>query len=935
MTLFPAVEFDTSRPRLSLDGEWSFTYDPDGCGVREGWFSPDKVFPETTNVPGCAQVRPHASAGSYERLTDVALPEHSDTIMLQYGCKHDVWMQRKFFVPADWKGQTVHLHIGGVKPAGEFWLNGKPLGGTSTSRSPVRCDLTAHLNFGAENTLTARVFWPPLRLHGMFDILHAWSGLYRSVWLEAVPSTHLADVHVLTSIDPPAAQVHVTLRGETPARLRVVCEIEGDGGREYSTAAIDAPLEVPMPGAALWSPAAPHLYRATVKLFDADTLLDEGRVRFGLREIKTDGCQVLLNGAPIFLRGGCDDQIYPETVCPPCDKNFFRERIAKAKKYGFNYTKSEVEIFTDEYLQAADELGYLVCLEMPFFALGKARDIRNAPPPELADLWRRELENIVTASRNHPAVVIYSMNSETALDHENPAAFNLFSRDLPARTRRLHPGILVFDTTGAYHSDAETRHGARDTDLIEECPGRQSWPEGFYPLHGKLDISDSIDKPFILHEWSWVASLPDPRMLERYEALPLVPVQIPEMVAAACAQGVLDELPAMFRASQRLKYALRKDALESAFEHPKVAGYHHWLIHDIVYCPEGVLNEFWEEAEDLPAQKFRAYNDDTVLVLDDCDTRSFFYERAVPLGITVAHFGAAPLTGGVLRWRLQRAGEDIAAGVAEMGAVACGQRKNAMSLGIAPLAASTPAQIELHCELWDGATKVCENSWPLWFFPQSEDGEFAMGVETTQPLPLGFGVTGKSRDPLRPSSWSEVFVTHRLTDETGEPIESVLRFIENGGRVLLLPQGVLPEAASNIYRSVPYNKGSEGNMGTVIYEHPALGDFPHKGWCDFAFVPMIEGAYPMRLDVFGQKIKPIIRSIGHQVTMRDKGYLFEVGIGAGVLLACSLNLQPQCHTDPAAQYLLRSLIAYLAAGDCAPQTMLTREQLLAALPASA
>jgi hypothetical protein len=936
MALFPAVEFDTPRPRLPLDGEWRFSYDPNGCGRRDGWFSPDHVFSETIAVPGCAQSQPHASAGGYERLTDVAIPELSDTVMLRYGCKHDAWLQRKFTVPTAWQGQRIELHIGGVKPAGEFWLNGEPLGATSSSRSPLRADLIAHLRYGEENTLTARVYWPELQLFGMFDIWHAWSGLYRSVWIEAVPALRLTDIHIGTTLAP-ATQIHMTLRGIARPNLRAVCRISGaEGEREYSDEACvemdgetgHCTLEVAMPGAKLWSPDAPHLYWAKVQLRDEAGVLDEGTVRFGVRTITTDSFRIVLNGTPIFLRGGCDDQVYPHTVCPPCDKTFFRERIAKAKKYGFNYTKSAVDIFTEEYLQAADELGYLVCIEMPFAALGEARDIRNDPPPELADLWRRELENIVTASRNHPCIVIYSMSSELPVDVENPAAFELFSRELPAKTRRLHPGVLIFDSTGADTPSLQTRHGRRDTDLISDCP------EAFWyisPLQGALPISEAVALPFIMHEWNWITSIPNPDIAKRYETLPLVPVEIPEMIAAAQQSGIADELPTMFEASHRLKYALRKNALEIAYEHPKVAGYHHWLMHDVSYCPEGVFNEFWEEPEDLPVEEFRTYNGDTVLVLDDHDTRSFLYEREVPLGMTITHFGATPIEDGVLRWRLLKDGEAVSQGELTLPKIACGTRFHLASLGIEPLPASTPAKLELRYELWNGENRISWNHWPLWFFPRAPLHAVERGIYASQPLPQSFGMLPKHYDPLAPPRSARVWITHRLRDGAGQTIDNVLEFIERGGRVLLLASGMLPEIESPFYRTVAYNRGREGNMGTVIYPHPALGDFPHEGWGDFHFIPMLEGAYALRLDVYGTKIRPIIRGIGHHLTMPDKGYLFEAGLGQGVLLVCSLNLQPQCHVDPAAEHLLNRLIHYLATAECAPQNVLTKEQFKAAL----
>jgi len=925
--MFPSTEFATIRPRTSLDGAWGFSYDPDDVGEAEGWFARERL-PEEIILPGCSQARRYASARGNVRVTDVPIPEHSSTIMLKYGCLHPSWYLRRFTVPAEWAGQRIHLHLGGIKPAAECWLNGEKLGGTLTSRSPVRCDLTSFTRFGEDNTLAIRIHWPKLRLDGVFDVWHAWSGLYRSAWVEAVPAVHLADIHVIPTISSPAARVEVAVRG-TGEHLRVVCEIGGQGETYTGEAVLrggEASVTVPMPGAKRWSIDAPNLYRAAVRLCNGAMLLDEGTVRFGLREVKVKGRQILLNGTPIFLRGGCNDHVYPYTVCPPADTEFYRDVIRKAKAYGFNYTKSACEVFTREFLDAADELGYLVCQEMPFGILGELRAIREDPPAELTDLWQREIRNIVAFDRNHPSVIAYSMTSEQPLNLENPAPFTWFSRNLPILAREANPAALIIDVTAGFHFSVVTRHGRRDTDLLEDSLGTREFT--LTPLHGPLEIPDTVTKPFLLHEWNWISALPDPALIARYRDLPLDPVQVPEMVEAARANGLLDALPVMVDRSRRLKHALRKDAYELAFEHPKVAGFHGWLIHDIPYCPEGVFTEFWEEPTDLPAEEFRTYNGDTVLTLDDADRRSFI-AGPLPFGVRVAHFGEQPLEVPVLCWHLKRQQEVLVKGERQLARIACGRRVNAGRLGIR-LPAGSPAVLELVCELWDGGRKVCRNHWPLWRF-SAKGGRFPC-VSASLPLPAGFQLGGKPDDPLVPRVGARVFVTHRLVDGEGRVIDNLLRFMREGGRVLLVSSGALREAESCLYRTVPYNMGTHGNMGTVIRSHPALGDFPHDGWCNLPFIPLIEGAYPMRLDPFRPaRIDPIIRSNGHLVTMEDKGYLFEAGFGEGLLLACSLNLLPAAHTDPAARHLLRCLLSYLADGAPAPEVMITEEQLRAAM----
>ena len=161
-----------------------------------------------------------------------------------------------------------------------------------------------------------------------------------------------------------------------------------------------------------------------------------------------------------------------------------------------------------------------------------------------------------------------------------------------------------------------------------------------------------------------------------------------------------------------------------------------------------------------------------------------------------------------------------------------------------------------------------------------------------------------------------------VTDTVSEELQ---QFMRRGGRVLLLappesrgydlPRGQGPTR----YRTVPYNLGTFGNMGTVIHDHPVMKSFPHEGWCDFVFEPLIQGSAPFSLEAFqGKHIKPIIRSIGHVRTMEDKAYLFEVNVGKGRLLACSLKLLDKLGRYPAADYLLAELIRYLSGKQLAP-----------------
>jgi hypothetical protein len=986
MSLIPAQEFRTNRPRLSLDGEWQFSYDPGNVGLRKQWFLPRRRLPEKIQVPGCPQTRRYASAGKAMPDDKPYIPEMSLTIMLRYPSLAPSWWKRSFFIPEEWRGKRIWLHLGGICPSAEVWVNGRPQGHTLTSRSPVRCDITNAARFNEKNEVALRLEWPEgPHLNGVWNCTVAWTGLYRSVWIEAVSPAHIADVHIVPSIHPPAAQIRTTLvaRGRN-AGLKVVADISPAGresyrgGRSYRNELLpDASVPtglyagtVDMPGSTLWSVDNPSLHQARVRLFDGDTLLDEASVRFGLREITTRQHQVLLNGTPVFLRGGCDDMLHPETVCPPADKEFYRRHIRLAKQYGFNYTKSCVEVFTKEYLDAADEEGYLVCQEMPFGLHGRWREARFRPPSALRRLHRQELGHIVRHSRNHPSVILYSMASELGNAWRlNKASFTHFSRDLPAIARSLSPRTLVTDCTGesgvlsgGWCRDNELIAvnqplGLRNTDL--QCSSIL-WSGVFDPFFARPPIVTGASRPFVFHEYCWITSLSDPGLIRRFARLPIKPLMIREMVDLARRNGQAKDLPAMIAASRNLKLALRKHTLEVARMEPCAAGYHHWLVQDWVHAAEGVFNEFWEAPRDLSAKEFRQCNADTVLCLEETAERCFVNGESATFGVRISHFGPRSLSRARLRWRLLEGSRSLASGAVAVGELKPGELRSVAPWSVRLPPGDKPRAMILCVALSDGDGQVAENRWRIWSVPAAARKEIAFTVDKDLQAIFPDLLEQSAGTPGPSGSTQKVRVERRLTDE-------LISWVGAGGGALFLADRRARESLTDLprakgadipmgyeyqYRTVPYNLGAHGNMGTLIHDHPALGHFPHEGWCDFVFQPLLEGAAPIALAPFRPaRIRPIIRSIGHMASMEDKAYLFEVSVGRGRLVVCAMNLagdqhpwtssprdaaaefpawkEPARERSPAARYLLEAMLTYLRRDRLLSATSVSSERLCA------
>jgi len=899
----------TTRPRLDLDGQWDFRLDPGGKGEEQKWHRTAVKFTQTIQVPGCWQAQGFGA----------------ETAAMKSCSKDDGWYKKTVTVPKEWQGRKVWLHIGGVKPAADVWVNDQHLGFTRSSRTPLKADVSDCLRFGEKNTFCIRVTWPKVRLDGVWDWGdYVWGGVYRSVFLEETAGAWMDDVWVRTEAARRLAHVELAVRGakRNGEPLCVRCQISAVGVPGCTYAAEQAvgtagthgariSLDLAMHEALLWSPDEPALHRAELSLLSAGRVVDQVSVRFGLREITTKGTQVLLNGSPLFLRGGCDDQYHPETVCPPASKELFVKRLRLAKQYGFNYTKSCIEVFTPEFLDAADEVGMLVCQEMPFGLSGEYRSTRRDPPPELHALYREELGNIIRADRNHPAVAIYSITSELAVTRN---ALRIFGQELPHMAKRLNPSALVIDVTAGFGLSRQTPYGQRVTDIIEEVGF------GLEPLRPPPGLDATLDVPYIAHEHQWWACLPDPQTKTKFEGLPLKPDGVNDLERAAAKSGLTSTLPLLVANSRKLKHLLRKEGLEFARTLRCCAGYHHWLIHDFNFCPEGVFNEFWEPPADLPAEEFRTYNADTVVLLQDHRQRCFAFGQELSLPILVSHYGSRPIAGAELAWVLRCGERTLLSGESNVSNVPCGTLRQIGEVKGAVPRLDKASELLIEAWLRDpvGGT-INRNQWQIWAFPQPRLDLRGKGVRTnlkfleeaypgTKPLA---GATSPG-DPA-------LLVTDAFTKE-------VLHYVESGGKALLFSAGDLPAVRGshcNLFRTVPYNTGNTGNMGTLIADHPALARFPHNGWCELQFLYLISGIWPLDLEAYKPaKIDPIVRCIGHHTTMRNKAYLFEAAMGRGAFVATSFDIARTFAARPETQYLVDELLRYGLSAEFKPRNEL-------------
>lgn len=883
------------RPEVYLGGEWQFRCDPGERGVELGWHRGEGRFGRKLTVPGAPQAQGIGeSNGSQKHFLD-----------------EPFWVRRRFEAPAIHPGQRVWLRLGEVLPAAEVYLNGHLVGYTKSSRTPQRVDVTDFLDPGRSNLIAIKVCrWPDVKLEGIWEWAEArrlWTGIYRPIKLEVTGRVCVTDVYAQPVLASSSVRVALSLSEASQETLPVTLTVR-DGNRvightqaTIGSGALQAEAEVALTDFSPWSPNHPKLYRLEVALGGAGKQArDRVAMRFGMREIVATRDKFLLNGKPLYLRCFGDDQLYPETLAPPTDKQWYLSRFRRARAYGLNAAKSCEEIFSPDYLEAADEAGLLIIQEMPFGLSGYVRINQHQLEQPWRDFYGQELEGLVRVSRNHPSVIAYSMCSEVPLDGGTQEAFDFFCRQCPQTAQRLAPHALVIDNTG-YHGNEQTPRGERITDFYAQviptwC--KDALDEPAIPSDGR--------HPTILHEYNWWSCYPDPKDRRKYDQAAIIPWWLDVLEKSAADAGLTDLVPTFRRNSLWLQALCRKDGLEYARRCPNVEGFILWLLIDFGQYTEGVFDDFWQP-KNVSARELLQSTADTVIVLAEEGNRCFPAGERVSVPLAVSHYGEEELAGCTVTWEAVGSGLQTS-GKLRVAELPLGELTQVGAAELALPAASHGLQFELRVALRRGDEVLNTNQWTFWALP-----------ETPAALPEGPGVMVRSgADRAAPISPDTALVIADTVDQ------ALTDYLVAGGKCLLLSKGSAIEEPETYYqgyttyRTIPWN-GAPGNSGTVIADHPALAEFPHGSACDLNFAWLIKKVHPLNLgELRAHGVQPIIRGIDFYQTNKHLTYLTEFGVGQGKVLVTSLNLLPKLSERLEARYLLQCLAQYAQSPRFAP-----------------
>jgi beta-galactosidase/beta-glucuronidase len=363
-----------------------------------------------------------------------------------------VWYKRTFLLPETWKGRRVLLHFEACDYRTTVWVNGKKAGEHQGGYTPFAFDV-ADLLVAGENILVARAFddvrsgLQPVgkqstRLHSYSCFYRRTTGIWQTVWLEAVPDNHIEKYTVIPNVESGEALVIIFLHS-APKSGTVGLNVL-DEGRSIFRAAKKAEeiiaFSVTLKNPELWDIRKPHLYDIEILFSAQDQTTDRVLGYFGLRKIEARGNRIYLNNRPLFLRTVLDQGFYPDGIYTAPTDAALRNDIEISLGLGFDGARLHQRVFERRFLYWADRLGYLVWGEFADWGLDLGR-------PESFLIFAREWAEAVERDFNHPALIGWCPFNERWAESYPGVIEGIFRL-----TKRLDPTRLVIDASGGYHA---------------------------------------------------------------------------------------------------------------------------------------------------------------------------------------------------------------------------------------------------------------------------------------------------------------------------------------------------------------------------------------------------------------------------------------------------------------------------------------------------
>ncbi len=516
------------RDWIDLSGYYSFKADPDQVGEKEGWYDGFEGSP----------IYVHSSWNEQNPVWD-----------LYFG---KAWYLKKFYVPLPAEDGVAWIVFEGAGYLTKAWINGKFAGEHKGSFSSFRFKVDVKQGW---NALAVEIDNTPTRTLPVWDempnaLFFHYGGIQRPVRLEFAKEPYITDLTFTSSQD---GRFSIATKVSGNADVTVSLSRGNRVLYEGKSGNVDDRLASPEP----WSPENPALYDLTVST-GSDAVLE--RVGFRSVEVKADG--IYLNGKRVFLKGFGRHEDFPVTGKYMPGSVLIRD-FYLMKELNANSFRTSHYPYSNDHLDLADQMGFLVILEAPVAGMAsyahRNPDAFFSDPSFLKDA-KAQLAEMIAEHKNRPSVIAYSVANEP---ESVTQASKAFLDELKKLARSLDPTRPV--THVSYRLLEDVDYDTDDFISINSYNGWYSMPGD--PHQGAIktrqvaeELHRKYGKPVLVTEFgaegiAGIHSDPPVMWSEEYQAL-FIEEYVTQLKSADGVCGLHVWNFADFRIPQNVKWAL-------------------------------------------------------------------------------------------------------------------------------------------------------------------------------------------------------------------------------------------------------------------------------------------------------------------------------------------------------------------------------------------
>lgn len=618
--------------KIDLSGQWRVKLDAEKQETMPQAYPETMMLPGTTSAAGLGMPNPAKERGC---LTDA------------YRFEGAVWFMRTF-TAGDWTGEQTMLTLERTRKT-TVYLDGRPIGHQESLCTPHRYFLPpVH---AGEHTLVIRVDNTDYPTRGGHltspDTQSNWNGITGEISL-TVAHTLLTDLTVRPDLRRGCLRVHGHIIGAPDGVAGIVLPGQMEHLLPYRRGVLDG--ECPLKGnEAFWDEAHPEIHTISIDL-DGDVY----ETTFGLRDVRTLGRRLLINGRETFLRGKVDNLLYPKTGYTPTDVASWMTILGIAKEYGINHYRYHTACPPDAAFTAADLLGVYMAPELPFWGT-VAEEGEEGYDERERDFLFQEGFRILREYGHHPSFLWLSLGNELwgskdvlnrmmrayreaddtklyssgannyqfvpdVLDEEN-----VFVGVRLGRERLIRGSYAMCDAPqGIVQTTAPESVSNYDASIVPETLGQAGETGKVQIQYGtgvkEVDAqsADALipDVPVISHEVGQYVFYPDFSEISHYTG-PLKPRNIEAMREKLERAGLYGEHEAFFRQTGHLAVECYKREIETLLRSREVSGFQLLDLQDYTgqgTALVGVLNAMMENKGLISAEEWREFCAGTVVL---------------------------------------------------------------------------------------------------------------------------------------------------------------------------------------------------------------------------------------------------------------------------------------------------------------------------------